>query len=237
MLSVEEARTAIAERHRAAAVALRQQRYGDTLEEALAYVAQGPPGEPGEAGEVGPPGPPGPPGPQGPKGDEGVRGDDGKDGKDGAPGPQGKQGDTGPEGKQGKTGKIGPGGYTGPAGPQGTPGMAVGFSTAVAREAIPAFAAVALDASGQAYLPSNTVTADAPRVVGLAETSALAGQTITIAVVGLLDTTTTWTLGPLFLAAAGALSSTPGSGTFQLQVGLAVTTTRVVVRPLSPLYL
>lgn len=129
-------------------------------------------------------------------------------------------------------------GGSGPAGPPGPPGP--GTSTpATASENISAFQLVALNGSGQAYLPSSAVPADAPRVLGFAATSALTGETFQVITTGIIDTPAVWTPGPQYLGTTpGTLSSTPPSAPdFELWVATAATSSRLIVNVQFPIIL
>jgi Collagen triple helix repeat (20 copies) len=242
--SVEEAKARLAKKHLEAQVRLAKRNTlpGEEIDSEtliIPEILRGPPGPEGPEGPQGPPGPKGDPGPRGFDGYQGPEGERGPQGPKGDPGPKGDTGATGPQGKRGPKGEQGPGGWNGPPGPAGPQGPAAAQITAVASQSIPAYSVVALDNTAAAYLPSNTVTADATRVVGIAAAGALNGETVTIVVSDLVTTPPVFTPGPLFLGSSGALSSSPGSGasgTFQLQVGLAVTPGKVVVRPLAPVF-
>lgn len=109
--------------------------------------------------------------------------------------------------------------------------------TLVARENIPAFAVVAIDSAGLAYLPDKDVLADAPRIAGVATTSALTGETFVVLLDGTLLQAGTWTMGPLYVGDNGVLTSTPPAALYQLQIGTAVTTSEVLIRPQIPIVL
>lgn len=121
-------------------------------------------------------------------------------------------------------------GGSGPAGPAGPAGAAINV---VAAQNISAFSAVALNGAGNAYLPSNLVLADATRILGIALTSALIGETFQVIVSGILDTGAIWTPGVLYLSsAAGALTSAPPAApAYSLWIATAATSSRLIVRP------
>lgn len=172
----------------------------------------------------------------GPRGKQGERGERGLRGDQGLKGDVGERGMRGPAGGEGRFGTQGPPGANGAAGPAGPPGP--GFQlTLVARENIPAYSAVAIDSTGKGYLPDKDVIADANRVAGVATTSALTGESFVVLTDGTLLQAGTWTMGPLYVGDNGALTSTPPAAVYQLQMGTAVTTGEVLVRPQFPIVL
>lgn len=106
-----------------------------------------------------------------------------------------------------------------------------------AAQNIQQFHAVALDSSGEAYMPDASNITDNFRVLGIAKSAALTGETLAVATEGYLDSGTIWSVGPLYLGEDGVLVSTPATSGFHLQVGSAVSTSRIIVRPESPIIL
>jgi hypothetical protein len=95
---------------------------------------------------------------------------------------------------------------------------------------------VALDDSGLGYMPTSATVDDAHRIVGVAVTAANPGEACSVRYDGLLMTSGL-TPGFVYLGLAGELtSSLPGSG-FQVQIGTAVSTTTLIIRPQLPIYL
>lgn len=110
----------------------------------------------------------------------------------------------------------------------------------VAAMNIPAFAVVALNSSGEAYLPSALTLSDANLILGIAINGALTGETFSVQTTGILDTSPSWTIGPLYLSSTtpGALTSTvPAAPAYQFWVATAADSSRLIVRPLFPIIL
>lgn len=126
----------------------------------------------------------------------------------------------------------------GPQGPPGPPGTS-GLLTLVAAENISQYSVVRILSDGLAYLADRNDPTHGVFVAGIAKTSALTGESFDAITDGLLDTPAVWAVGPLYVGDNGALISTPPPGTFtdyQLQVAVAVTTARLLVRPQFPIF-
>lgn len=89
---------------------------------------------------------------------------------------------------------------------------------------------VALNGSGEAYMPSAGTVTDDFRVFGVSQNAALTGEQVQVATDGYLDTPSMWTPGPLFLGASGLITSTVPTAGFHVQIGAAVTASRIIVK-------
>lgn len=117
------------------------------------------------------------------------------------------------------------------------PGAVSSRVTAIAAVIIPALHAVAINALGLAYPADSSLITDASRVVGVSVSAALPGEPVQIAVDEVLATPAVWTPGPLFVGVAGALSSLLTGASYQLQLGVALTASSLLVRPQFPIML
>lgn len=80
---------------------------------------------------------------------------------------------------------------------------------------------------GVAY-PDRTVAADGPLVLGITETSALAGQDVRVRYEGsMVEVSWAWTLGPVFVGDAGNLTQAPSASGWIRQVGVALSATEL----------
>lgn len=128
-------------------------------------------------------------------------------------------------------------GARGPQGPPGPAGSGAGGELLLtAAQNIPARHVVAINGDGLAYIPDRDTPSDANRVAGVSAVAALAGEQFTVVVDGVLEGGP-WPVGALFLGDSGALTADPSGGSFQLQVGVAVTSTRILIRPQFPIFL
>lgn len=120
----------------------------------------------------------------------------------------------------------------GGSGPAGPPGAGV-VTTVVAGATVQAFRVVALDASDLAYMPSASVLAESDALLGISLSAALTGESLNVQIFGRLATPAMWTPGPLWLGAAGMLTSVPPVADVGLQVAYAATPSVLIVRPQS----
>lgn len=123
-------------------------------------------------------------------------------------------------------------GSQGPAGPSG--GDAI---LATAGATVQAFHPVTIRGDGLAYPADALSTEDATRVAGLAATAALTGEQVTIIAAGEIIGPGPYPVGPLFVASGGGLVPVPPVGGYQLWVAVALTSTRLLVRPHQPILL
>jgi hypothetical protein len=85
---------------------------------------------------------------------------------------------------------------------------------------------------------SASIASQAGSVVGITTNAALAGEELTVVAVGDIEEPSwAWSLGPVFLAEAGALTQTPPTAGFLQQVGVATSPTHLVVLLSSPIRL
>lgn len=156
------------------------------------------------------------------------------------PGPPGKDGADGAKGKDGivQIVHVGSVGATGPAGPQGPPGPGGGGATTVTASAtVQAFSAVALDASGMAYMADQSTLTDANRVLGIAQTAALVGEQLDVTTTGIVIMSGL-TPGPQYVGVTGALTAAvPVAPAYSLQVGFASDSTTLTVDVQFPITL
>lgn len=111
-----------------------------------------------------------------------------------------------------------------------TGGTGPGILTLTAGENISAYLAVVC-IGGQAFKADAATIGHAGRVIGIATSSALVGDPITVQVIGLtVNAGYTFTPGePVFLGIDGALTHTPGVGVFEQQMGVALAMTQLCV--------
>jgi hypothetical protein len=121
-------------------------------------------------------------------------------------------------------------GPAGPAGPQGPAGESGGNTLLEAGEPLTLASVIYIGADGRAFKASSSDETTAFRVAGVAATSALAGEQVEVASDGVLVTSDTFPLGPLFLSTSGTLTSDPDTGAFQLHVANAVRSTTLLIR-------
>lgn len=114
-------------------------------------------------------------------------------------------------------------------GPQGLSGAST--TDVEAASTVQAYHVVALDVDGKAFVASADLLDTASRVLGISMNAALAGETVSVQVSGLMQTPALWTAGPVFLGLAGELVTDPSLALFQLQVASAVNATTLIVRP------
>lgn len=146
---------------------------------------------------------------------------------------KGLQGDPGVNGRDGTNGLPGQDGSPGLPGAAGT----AASTFALVAQAIPAFHVVAINALGNAYLPSASVPADAFRVIGISVTAANLGEQVEIRPAGRMTTSPSWSVGPLFLGLGGQLTSVPPTLGFQVQVAVAISVSELLVRPQFPIFI
>lgn len=93
-----------------------------------------------------------------------------------------------------------------------------------------ALRAVTTDGSGNAVY-ANTNTLSNAVVVGVTETAANAGNTVSVRTAGIIeDANWTWTKGPVFLGTNGTLTqSAPTGGAIVVQVARAITATKIQI--------
>lgn len=131
------------------------------------------------------------------------------------------------------TGQQGP---QGPAGPSALETIEVLTATAISGHR-----AVALDSSGKAVYPSNTVHGDAFRVLGVTLGAASLGTVVQVKSFGtILEPTWNWTVDqPVYLGANGVLTQTlPISpAKFILVIGVANSTTSMFVNVMPPIFI
>lgn len=123
-------------------------------------------------------------------------------------------------------------------GPPGPPGPAGSGSVVqvVAGETILPFHAVMVGPDGLGYLPDRDSLSDAFFVLGVATSAALAGEALGVATGGFLDGPASWTPGPLYVGDDGVLTADLGLGAYDFEIAVAVTTSRLVIRPQPPIY-
>lgn len=121
---------------------------------------------------------------------------------------------------------------SGPAGKDGRNGIdGVGaLLMLTAAEAIPAYTVVAVRADGLAYKASSLNVEDSDRLVGVAATSALSGEEVSVRETGSMDHPGPLSVGDLFLGPTGALVSNARTGALFAQIAQATTPTRLTVR-------
>jgi len=104
--------------------------------------------------------------------------------------------------------------------------------TLLCGENVNAYQAVAVRSDGLAYKADAGTVADASRFVGVAITSATAGNSIQVQQEGVLvNNGFLFTAGEaVFLGAAGALVQTPNAGAFELPLGVALSSSELAVQ-------
>jgi hypothetical protein len=96
---------------------------------------------------------------------------------------------------------------------------------------INAFQAISIHSDGKAYLASSGASSDAGKVVGVSITSATAGNTFTACLSGEVDNGG-FIFAPgdqIFLGLSGALVNTPGNGVFEQPMGIAASSSRLML--------
>jgi hypothetical protein len=118
---------------------------------------------------------------------------------------------------------------------QGPPGAPAPIAqlTVTAGEALSGHRAVLLTA-GEAFYADHATLTHAGRAIGVTTGAAALGDTVTIQTLGILiEPTWTWTEGPVYLGAQGALTQTPPATGFVQIIGVATTATALFVAPHS----
>jgi hypothetical protein len=104
---------------------------------------------------------------------------------------------------------------------------------------INAFQAISIHSDGKAYLADAGTAGDAGKVIGVAITSALAGNAITVCLDGEIDNLG-FLFNPgdeIFLGLSGALVNTPGNGVFEQPLGIAASSSRLMLEVGLPIAL
>lgn len=119
---------------------------------------------------------------------------------------------------------VGARGLPGPVGPGGSPTV-----TATAARALSGHRALILTASGADY-PDLATAGDGERIVGLSTGAAALGGTVTLQLGGeMVESSWSWTPGPVFAGDDGVLTQSPPSGAWLRQVAVAFAPTRMVI--------
>lgn len=129
-------------------------------------------------------------------------------------------------------------GEQGPAGRQGVPGPAGG--AAFQREAGETLSAlrVVYELDGQVFYLDYRDEAHIDLMLGMTLTSASDGDAINVQLAGAIDDSGwSWTPGPVWLGAAGALTQTPPADGFDVLIGAAVSATRITLNLQQPIEL
>ncbi|WP_088260575.1 hypothetical protein [Fimbriiglobus ruber] len=133
-------------------------------------------------------------------------------------------------------GRQGPQGKQGPVGPQGGSN---GY-TAIAAVDIGGQRVVRLTATGLVYADA-TQTGSLSQAYGLSASAAAMGETVNVTAYGpVTEPSWNWSLGPVFLGVAGALTQSPPtapSSVFSLVVGYAIGAQTVFIDPQPPITL
>ena len=128
----------------------------------------------------------------------------------------------------------------GPAGPQGPVGPAASsFVTYPAGVPLSGHKVVRSDSSGGVIYASSDLLQDANAVLGLSLNAALLGAPVNVQVAGeAVDSIWSFTPGlPVFLGVAGSLTQVPPAAGFQLIVGVAAASDRLVIQIKQPIIL
>lgn len=128
----------------------------------------------------------------------------------------------------------------GPPGIQGPPGPAGGASTVtVGASPISGHSAVAIDSSGLLVPADVTLAAHRGAIPGVVANAYSPGDEAVVQTGYLLEHGGwSWTLGPVFVGAAGLLTQAPpGNALFAQVIGYAVSPTRIVVDVQPPINL
>lgn len=100
--------------------------------------------------------------------------------------------------------------------------------------AVSALRAIVAEGGAGRY-PDTGTPADAGSVVGVSKTAAADGDPFDVTTSGeISDSSWSWSPGPVFVGAGGALSQSPGAG-WVLEVGRAVGPTRLLVNVKTPI--
>lgn len=119
--------------------------------------------------------------------------------------------------------------FQGPTGPKGDTGEIGGVYPFTAAENINSTVPVLTDALGNVIKASNLNPTHAGRVFGITVSSALAGETVNIRMLGLLESPTwTFVAGPIFLG-DGVVTQTPPSTGFVQILGNAHSATKISI--------
>ena len=112
-------------------------------------------------------------------------------------------------------------------------------ATHVAGENLLGHRVVRIDASNQAWYANRTASADTDAIYGLTLGSALTGGSVLVQYFGpIYEVSWTWTTASaLFLDVNGVMTQTPPTAGFLLQVGFAVTPTKIMFSPKMPIVL
>ena len=110
--------------------------------------------------------------------------------------------------------------------------------TANAAETIHGHRAVRILADG-VHHASSADPSHAPGVTGIAANSATIGAAVTVRILGpLTEPSWSWTAGqPIYVGVDGVLTQTPPSAGYIREIALAVSPTKVIVRPMMPITL
>jgi len=131
-------------------------------------------------------------------------------------------------------------GEQGPAGPPGPPGPTGGLAVQyIAAIALGGHRIVVLNATQQVEYADNTVVAHADKVLGMTTGAASAGALATIQVGGeLTEPSWSWTAeAPLYLGANGQVTQSPPASGFVLNLGFAISATKIFLDLKQPILL
>lgn len=106
-----------------------------------------------------------------------------------------------------------------------------------AAEAIGGHRVVSTDAAGEAVYTDPATAASVARAVGLSVGAAAAGASLRVRTAGALtESSWAWTPGPVYAGASGVPTQTVPATGHILQIGVAVSATKLVVRLEKPIY-
>ena len=125
-------------------------------------------------------------------------------------------------------GMQGPQGIRGPTGPSGSGGFNL-----TAGETINANMPIKVNADGFAYIASNLVGIDAGNVVGISQTSALIGESITVSRGELHNISWTWMTGAIYIGDRTLTQTPPATGFLQI-IATAISPQDIVGTLLQP---
>jgi hypothetical protein len=120
----------------------------------------------------------------------------------------------------------------GAGGPMGPPGPSGGAVIAkIAARALGGHRVVKIGAGGEADYPDNSLHADGELILGVTTGAVSNGAAVTIQAGGeLIESSWSWSLGPVFCGAAGVLTqSPPGAAAWLRQIGVATAPDRLLV--------